>query len=273
MDKKYIFIASVIITSIIGIASSDGVAEDQNRDRTGSPDGSNTCVQCHNSGSFNTQMNITVTNDMGMEVDSYVPGELYTLSFSVATPSPPFADEYGFQSTVLADSDLSNAGEFLDPGANVQLQFVNTLSIDNRHIAEHSAPAPVGQFTVGWQAPSEDIGDVTIYASGIAANGNGASSGDQGANLSLTLSPGTVSSLESLNMDELVYIVRDGRLQISGTDFVWDRLEVFDMSGRMLIQENRLPSPVFLQLPEVRGVVQVRLIKDSQYVSRSLYLP
>lgn len=273
MEKKYAFIASLILTAIIGIASSEGVAEDQNRDRTGTPDGSNTCVQCHNSGSFNTQMNITVTNSMGMEVDSYVPGELYTLSFNVATPNPPFADEYGFQSTVLTDSDLSNAGEFLNPGPSVQLEFVNTLSIDNRHIAEHSNPAPVGQFTVDWLAPSEDIGDVTIYASGIAANGNGASSGDQGANLSLTLSPGTVSSIESFNMDELVYVIRDGQLQISGTDLVWDRLEVFDMSGRMLVQEQQIPSPVMLELPYTRGVVQVRLIEGDRYTSRSLYLP
>ena len=56
-----------------------------------------------------------------------------------------------------------------------------------RHIFEHNSATTVNTFSVDWTAPATG-GDVTIYASGLAAGGSGSSSGDQYAGAVLTIS-------------------------------------------------------------------------------------
>jgi len=179
---KTILILSAVI---ISLASENGVAEEQNKDRTGSPDGSNTCVQCHTGGNYNPQLTIAVENMAGQVVTSYVPGETYTMKFFVS--SIPFPTVYGFQATALLN-DLSDAGQFSSPGTGVQIEEVNTAQIPSRHIVEHSNPSFVGNYQVQWTAPMEPQ-NVTIYAAAVTANGNTEPEGDHGTNQSMVLSP------------------------------------------------------------------------------------
>jgi hypothetical protein len=180
---KSIHILIILIAAIISIASANGVAEEQNKDRTGSPDGSNTCTTCHSGGGFNPQLSIEVENILGDEVSSYVPGETYTVKFLVS--SIPFPSAYGFQATALF-SDLSNAGQFSEPGFGVQIEEVNTPAIPSRHIVEHSAPGFVGNFQVQWTAPMTEE-PITFYAAAVTANGNNEPEGDRATNTSIVL--------------------------------------------------------------------------------------
>jgi hypothetical protein len=185
-------IAFLIVAGVISFGNEEGVAEAQNKDRTGTPDGSTSCSSCHNANSFNPTMSVSVEDSEGSLVTAYVPGETYRVNFDVLT-FIPMPDVTGFQATALFE-DLSNAGEFDNPSNNTQIENVNTLSIENRHIVEHNAPSFIGHFEVDWIAPS-DGGTVRFYAAGVAANGDGENDNDHAALTTLDLTVANPSSI------------------------------------------------------------------------------
>ena len=104
-------------------------------------------------------------------VTAYLPGTEYVLNITVNT-SNGTAAAYGMQSTAV-DASGNNAGTFSAPSSNAQLE-----SLEGRHIFEHGQASSGNTFSATWLAPSSG-GDVTFYASGIAANGNGGTGGDE----------------------------------------------------------------------------------------------
>lgn len=207
------------------LASENGVAEDQNKDRTGAPGSQNTCnnATCHTANAFETSSTIQVLDqNTQMPITSYSPGETYDVIFTVSAAG---ASTYGFQATVVKDSDASDAGSFENPGTGVQLEQVGT-----RHIIEHSQPFPAGVFTGEWVAPSEDVGSVTFYMSGCATNDSGTDSGDafDGTTLAIDGPPvGISEAFADLNVQ-----LTHGNLQIMGLNE--GRYSIHDLSGRMV---------------------------------------
>ena len=103
-------------------------------------------------------------------VTSYVPGEDYIVRMVISGGDASL--NYGVQATaVFANGD--NAGSFQTATDNVQLENVN-----GRHIVEHNAPSAINSFEARWTAPAAGSGDAEFYMSGLAVNGNGATSGD-----------------------------------------------------------------------------------------------
>lgn len=187
MKYTYLVIFSSLI--FVLISASGGVGEAQNRERTGTPDGDNVCSQCHSSSTFNTVVNLSISDAFGSNVSLYTPGETYLLTFMVSetTGSP---SEFGFQATAL-NNNLENSGVFTNPGSGVQIETVSNNNVTNRTTVEHSTPSSSGVFLVEWTAPqAEDI--VTFYFSSIAANGNGSTSGDTYAGGTYTLYPDVI---------------------------------------------------------------------------------
>ena len=173
-------ISLILGAGVLGLAlmsSSSGVAEIQNANRTGEPGTSMTCNQCHGGGSWGATTDITVLDpNTGDEVTAYLPGEQYVLEVAIGGTSPRF----GMQATAV-DAMGGNAGTFANPSNNTQLE-----EVQGRHIFEHNSASTNNTFSVDWTAPAMG-GDVTIYASGLAAGGSGSSGGDQYAGAVLTL--------------------------------------------------------------------------------------
>ena len=170
-----------IVGSITLSSSSSGVAQAQNQNRTGSPGSSSTCNACHGGGNFGASVAIAVLDpNSGEEVMEYLPGEQYVLEVAV---NHDFGSplRYGMQATAVLDGSGDNAGTFSNPSANTQLEDVQGL-----HIFEHNAASQSNTFMVDWTAPVGG-GDVTVYASGLAAAGSTGTSGDQYAGASLTI--------------------------------------------------------------------------------------
>ena len=174
-------ISLILGTGVLGLAlmsSSSGVAEIQNANRTGEPGTSSTCNQCHGGGSFGATTTISVLDpNSGQAVTEYLPGEQYVLEVAIGGTSPRF----GMQATAV-DAAGDNAGTFANPSSNTQLE-----DVAGRHIFEHNSSSATNTFSVDWTAPATG-GDVTIYASGLAAGGSTSSSGDQYAGASLVIS-------------------------------------------------------------------------------------
>lgn len=169
--KKIVFIGYVfmILGYFVFSARSGGVAEQLNSDATGSPLAAGlTCATCHSGGSFNATASMQIL-DGNTPVDSYVPGQTYTMTLQVSGTAP----HYGGQAVALK-SDNTNAGTMGVPSTDdTQVHFIGNVSY-----LEQSARSSSGIFTTTWTAPVTGSGDVNIYYIGNAVDGI-ANAGDQ----------------------------------------------------------------------------------------------
>lgn len=255
MHSSISTLRTLILLSIIAavtIASSNGVGEQQNRDRTGTPDGATTCAQCHNSGNFNPFMELTIRDAEGMEVEEYLPGETYELTYNVFTLAGPAASAFGFQATALL-ADLDNAGTFSPISSGMQIESVTTTSVAQRTVLEHSQPSMSGVWITEWTAPEEG-GEVTFYYSGAAVNSNGGSGGDNSVTGQTTLPMAIVDDLGERALLDRARIYRQGDdLRIDSQEpMVADRVMITDLSGRAIriFTAHDLSQPLPFSAPE-----------------------
>lgn len=173
-----IFTASLVLVLLLNNAAGPGSV--QGTDRTGSPLSPATCAAsgCHTSNSFSPSIAATLLMDDTLAVTEYEPGEQYTLQL-VTTAGTGTPLRYGFQTVALKDS-LANtgAGTFGTPPTGFK-----KVTLSGRVYIEHSSPRTKDTLKVTWTAPAAGSGKVRFYASGIAANGNGSSTGDGTATL------------------------------------------------------------------------------------------
>lgn len=207
----------------------DGVAEHQNRDRTGAPGSSAVCgVSCHDDQSFLPTLAIELIDlNSNQAVSQYLAGQTYEIRYTISSASSPSV--YGFQSTALLDDNL-NAGIFQNPGMDVQLE-----DVDGRHIIEHSSDSPSNVFTAEWVAPASDAGDVTFYASSVACNNNGANSSDGYAGATLQVTE-TITNIEERALPGMILEMEDKMLTIK--NLTAGNLILHDMNGRIVRELN-----------------------------------
>ncbi|MDA0728562.1 MAG: hypothetical protein O3B70_09275 [Bacteroidetes bacterium] len=208
------------------IAAAGGVAAEQNKDRTGAPGSSPVCTNCHNgSGSATSSFEVLDAGN-GQPVTAYTAGQDYVVRMVVDGGT----GSYGAQGTVVLDNG-DNAGSFSNPSANTQLE-----NVGGRHIMEHNSPSASPVFEATWTAPASGSGPANFYMSGLAVNGNDATSGDVYAGSSMTL-PEATSSMSTIENEEA-----PGPWLTQGT-WQWvapaqGRLTVMDGSGRVVIARN-----------------------------------
>lgn len=269
--RRSVYFLAFIGISVILMSASDGVAEIQNKDRTGTPDGDDNCTACHNDGNFAPSITINVNDDQGNPVDNYIPGETYDIGYIITSSGNPSG--YGFQSTVLFN-DLSNAGELLNPSSNAQLNSVTRGGIVNRHIVEHNAPSGTGFFNVDWIAP-ENEGNITFYASGNVVNGDNDSDGDRGtSSVTKVLTPDPTIGIADELVNRINITVSQGGLILSSmSEDNLDRIRIHELSGRLVFQENNLKLPYALNLElESNGIYLVTIEKDGSLATEKLWI-
>ena len=179
MKKLYILIpfsACVILGSILR-SHTDGPLKNNLLLRvTGAP-GENTCYFCHTAYLENSGPgSITVTSSGGT---AYAPGGNYLITVTVTQSAIP---KYGFQMTALNGANL-RAGTF-SPVINT-----DTFLVGGRHYIEHNGANSTGVWMIPWQAPQTNVGDITFYATGVAAMFPTGTPGDYPYSTTLTISP------------------------------------------------------------------------------------
>lgn len=242
------------------MSAGDGVAESQNKDRTGAPGSSATCGSCHSGGNFGTSLSISLLDPLeGLQTfEDYTPGLTYRLrvqmNYTQSTPA-----RFGMQATAVT-GDGNNAGTFSQPSGNTQLE-----SVGGRHIFEHNAPSSDAVFEVLWTAPAAGSGPVTVYASGIAANGNGGTGGDQYGGGSATFGEAAVNHVGQTTTDAAWRIVpRGSGWWLTGPE---GSVAIYDLQGRevaghplflgeWLLDASQLPQGVLIaQFRDAEGRV------------------
>ena len=137
---------------------------------TGAP-GEGNCTQCHSGNSLNASGGTLVLGVPG----TYLPGEMYDI---VVDLSRSGQSRWGFEMTAL-NGNGARAGTFAKADGNTQVSNANSKQyIKQTAPGSASGTRDKNQWTFKWTAPTNDVGPITFYAAGNAANGDFRTSGD-----------------------------------------------------------------------------------------------
>jgi hypothetical protein len=156
---------------------------------TGAPNEAN-CTECHNSFPLNSGTGSVYVSGLP---EKYTPGQQITIT---VTTRQSAAIVYGFQLVAL-DASGHDAGSVTLPTGSPQRTQAVTGIVNGvvRTYIEHTidgiVPTQFGfnSWTFTWTAPATDIGPVTFYAAGNAADSNGNTDGDYIYTTARTLFP------------------------------------------------------------------------------------
>ena len=130
------------------------------------------CTQCHVGNTLNAAggaLMLTIP-------ETYEPNEVYTIIVNLSRTGQ---SRWGFEMTAL-DADGARAGSFAaDDAGNAQLSEVNSKQyIKHTSIGTAQGTTDEHSWEFQWTAPDADIGPITFYTAGNAANNNFAPTGD-----------------------------------------------------------------------------------------------
>lgn len=162
-----ILVVVVIIAQIVYAMSDTGIAG-----RTGSP-GETNCRACHTGNVLNASGgSISITSNIPSW--EYTPGAVYTINVTVARTGFTL---WGLGVEALNSSN-TNAGTFIITNTTTT-RLLNAAN-GRSNVTHRLNVIATGTYTFSfnWRAPATNVGNVTFYVAGMAANKNGANSGD-----------------------------------------------------------------------------------------------
>ena len=145
---------------------------------TGGPNDIESCSAsgCHDTAADNTGSGaITVTMPA-----SYSPGDTVSITVRVEETG---ARRFGFQATVRRADNTRPVGAIqLTEGIKFSDAIGDYVTHDEAVVVNDAV-----EWTFGWKAPDQDLGNIVVYAAGVAANANGNRFGDNVYTTSATL--------------------------------------------------------------------------------------
>lgn len=235
-----LFIAYVI-TVAAGISSSEEIKSPHHSlilnssgspaGRTGAP-GEQLCTGCH-AGTAQSGAGVnTLTFDSGNT--EYTPGNSYQFDISMNTGT----SKNGFQVTALDGSNNMAGGWTITNAGATQ-----TVSGLGRSYVTHTFGGNnQSSWSMQWDAPASDVGDVTFYVSTNATNNNGNGSGDVIYISQLTISSATSTGISIRDEMQASLSARpdgDGNLWVlfNTIEPADCSIKVFDLKGRQILDD------------------------------------
>lgn len=139
-------------------------------EKTGAPN-EGTCMDCH----VGNDLDASGGSLMLTIPETYEPNEVYTIIVNLSRTGQ---SKWGFEMTAL-DADGTRAGSFTADTADTQLTETNS----KQYIQHTTAGTAAGtndahSWEFEWSAPDADVGPITFYAAGNAANNDSGPTGD-----------------------------------------------------------------------------------------------
>lgn len=253
MKRKLLLLSFLALALVILQSSINGVSTAQMLDRTNSPLTSGDCSACHSGGGFESNMTIELIDKNNNNVTDYIPGEDYTIRYTINATG---ATKYGIQSAVLG-ADTSNAGMLTAKSTNTK-----TSDINKRTYVDHKTASNDNTFEASWKAPSTNIGAVKIYSSGLASNGNNATTGDKVViTAPVSINPAT-QSIISPKLSIKAYPNPMIESLTIETQITPKYIEIYDIKGTLLI--SNFNSKVITTSALSSGIYIVKVNIDNQ---------
>lgn len=162
---------------------------------TGAP-GETSCSGCH-AGTDNAGA-ATLTFNIGGGITQYVPGQVYSCTVGISQSG---VDKMGFSCLALRDFNNSTIGTFTITDPLRTRTYMDGIRnyVSHKPCAADAATIGVNQWSFDWQAPSTNVGNITLYLGALASNHNHATSGDSPYTRSVTLTPSTASGVNEID--------------------------------------------------------------------------
>jgi len=184
--------------------------------RTGGPGESNCTVACHSSFALNSGPGTLVLT----APPNYSPNDTLTISVALSQTGQL---RWGFEVTVLDTNDAPVGAMVVTDAPRTQISTdITTMREYIKHTStgtDNGTPDTAPGWSFDWIAPVSDVGPVTFYIAGNAANGNLFNTGDYIYTTSTTVNPlpvaccigirGNVDNdgLDAIDIADLVYLV------------------------------------------------------------------
>lgn len=195
--------AALIYVSLSSYRSGPGL---NGENRSGAKNSTTNCGGggCHGGNSANTSVTITVDSTGAVPVTGYVPGMVYTIVINGSNTSS--LPNFGFQfaavkGTGTAQTSVGTFGTTLPTGVR-HTTTAQSGTLDFIENKQSIVAATAGTYTESftWTAPAAGTGNVTMYCTLNAVDGNNSeNSADKSANVSTVLSEIVPASATSVD--------------------------------------------------------------------------
>jgi Reeler domain len=272
-------IMAIVISTAFGILSDNGKAR-----YTGSPSELK-CDDCHNTyGNSNTGPGtIYVTSSMNNW--QYVLGQTYTINVIVKQTGKPLFG-VGFEALTATNA---NAGSLvITNGAKTQTKTKTVNGITRNNVVHQLNGGLQNDsmiFTFNWVAPTSNLGNITFYFAGIAANNNGSEDNDYVYHSTKVVSPASATAINE-NVNTLksfkAYINGERRIAVEfyAVHTSQPRLNLFDMNGRLISSElmgvcpaGEVKSSMNIPTDLRSGNYMVSILTNNQKLSSKIFIP
>ena len=270
-------ITIISINSGFDILSSTGKAG-----KTGSP-GESTCTGCHTGSVLNDGTGLVTISSTDLINWQYTPGQTYSIDVNVSRTGNSL---FGFDCECL-NSNNQDAGTFIVTNSETQILNATVSNVIRKnmvHTLNGGNTANSHTFSFNWTAPSTNIGDVTFYVTGNAANGNSITSGDHIYSTSQLVIPainGILSNTQNNNNFSVYPNPAQDHISVTYTALVNEKASVrlFSMSGQVIEitqqqQQSMGNTPTIeVQIPEIpKGVYLIQLENGASLSSQKIII-
>ena len=161
----------LLLLFVVSTGSVFAFSFDPPDEKTGAPN-ETTCRDCH----VGNDLNASGGSLMLTIPETYIPNEVYTIIIDLERSGQ---SRWGFEMTAL-DADGARAGSFAaDDAENTQVSETNNKQyIQHTSIGTAQGTNDTHSWKFQWTAPDADIGPISFYAAGNAANGDFGTAGD-----------------------------------------------------------------------------------------------
>ncbi|CAN5561095.1 hypothetical protein BH10BAC1_BH10BAC1_14870 [soil metagenome] len=263
-------IVSILAIAVVTICISDFTSTAHSNaggaptGKTGSPgDGSN-CSGCHTGTAVTTTAGLITST---VPVTGYIPGTTYTVTTTIAVAG---INKYGFQVSPQNTTGVQKGTLVVTNPTETKL--IGTTGKYITHKSTGTAGSGTRTWTFDWTAPAAGSGNLKLYASFIAANGNSANSGDQVFLSSLViienLSAGIAESV--VNADSWIVYPNPAKdkinLETIDNENKVMSIEVMDITGKQLktISNEDLSQNQSINIADLQSGVYVLMINTEK---------
>jgi methionine-rich copper-binding protein CopC len=240
MKKSILLIAAV--GAIFAGTAFDILEDNGKAGYTGSPN-ELLCDDCHSSFSGPNVGGGTIYLTSTMSNWQYVPGQTYTINAIVKHVGRPL---FGLGLEALTSTN-ANAGT-LQITNSVKTQIkTKTVSGVTRNNVVHKLngglTADSMVFTFNWVAPATNVGNITFYFAGVAANNDGDEANDYVYNSTKLVTPASATGLmenSSPKSAMKLYVNAENNIVLNYSSAVAasPKVEIYDLAGHLIVSRS-----------------------------------
>lgn len=249
MKKKIIFAVTSAI--VITTMSFDVMTPTGEEGKTGSP-GEKLCNECHKDNALNAAGGSVTIASPNLTNWQYALGQTYTISVTVARTN---MKRFGLGFEALTSTG-ANAGTLTAGTGTKLLTFAANSRVNIVQNGSGNTGTGTFTFTFTWKAPATNVGNVTFYCAGNAANGSQVT-GDFIYSTTQVVTPTTVGVNEVSLANQITVFPNPAtdRLQISnpGNKSGNMMVSIMDLKGELIRDKQLIHTNDFIELNELNS--------------------